>query len=90
VNANAPEELPPHMERIAMLGRKYRTTVEPWVDMSLFKEPHPNMTANSPNRYVSDVSQKQGCIAELYEFVPEQFHQPMNEHSYFGSMVSIK
>ena len=57
--------------------------------MGLFKEPRPNMTANSPDHYSSNVSKRHGRITELYDFVPELFHQPMNEHSYFASTVSI-
>jgi hypothetical protein len=83
-----PEELAQHTERIALLGRKYGTFVEPWVESSMFGEPLPSIEINSLERYRSAQSKKLGRIAELYDFIPPGFHESMNRHSYFASTVS--
>jgi hypothetical protein len=83
-----PEALAPHVERIALLGRKYGTMVMPWVDPAHFQMPRPNLDANSSKRYDSPESKKQGLVAELYDFIPEIFHEPMNKHTYFATTVS--
>jgi|ERR1700722_11374355 len=83
-----PEELAPHVERIALLGRRYGTMVVPWVDPAHFQIPRPNLDAYSEERYHSAESKKQGLVAELYDFIPEIFHDPMNKHTYFATTVS--
>jgi hypothetical protein len=87
-NKNVPEELAQHTEAIALLGRKYGTLIEPWVDVSFFQEPRPDIDPKSEDRYLSPESRKHGRIAELHDFIPPKYHELMNNHSYFASTVS--
>jgi hypothetical protein len=87
--ADVPQEVVTHTERIAMLGRKYGTFVEPWVDSGLFREARPKLDPASPACYLSDVAKRQGRVAELYQHVPEISHESMKDHSFFSSMASV-
>ena len=83
-----PEEFVKHIPKIELLGRKFWVMGEPWVDQDCFGVPCPiDITPISPQRYATDLSTKQGVIAELYAFVPEKFHKMMEEAPVFQERV---
>ena len=63
--------------------------VEPFVDLLAFQVPRPDMEANSPSQYYSDMSTKQGVVADLYDLVPPKLHGMM-QYSPFVQKVSIQ
>ncbi|THH10262.1 hypothetical protein EW146_g8424 [Bondarzewia mesenterica] len=75
-----------HDDEISTLGHKFLVTVEMWVEISMFQQPHPVMSALSKDHYRTEMSIKQGVIAELYDFVPIKFHEMMQNYSPFGKL----
>jgi hypothetical protein len=78
-------------QEVALLGRKYAVTIQPWVEKSIFHQPYPrNALPNSPGRYATEQSKYTALVAELYGFVPEHLHEKMLKFSKeFGDQVSL-
>ncbi|ETW77118.1 hypothetical protein HETIRDRAFT_429463 [Heterobasidion irregulare TC 32-1] len=68
-----PKTVKKHDEEISMLGHKCSVMV-----------PHPVIEANSPNRYLSEMSTKQGVVADLHDLVPPKLHKMMQKYSPFA------
>jgi hypothetical protein len=87
-SAPIPQEFVMHIPTIELLGRKFWVMGEPWVDPDCFGVPCPtDITPDSPQRYATPQSTKQGVIAELYAFVPRKLHKMMQDAPFFHERV---
>ena len=83
---NVPPQVSKHDREIMKLGRQYSIMINPWVDLSLFRQQgRPNVDPLSADRYKNTVSQRDASIAELYDFVPKKLHKLMENHSHLVS-----
>jgi len=83
-----PEHFLEHLQTIKTLGQKFGILGEIWVDSTVFGvDPPAMMTPNSQDRYRSPASIMDGVVAELFAFVPPQFHDAMRRSSWFGETV---
>jgi hypothetical protein len=85
---NVPNEIAKHDSEISLLGRKFCIMVDPFLtSTTVFAGPRPDLAADSVYRYDSDITIEQGLIAEVYDFIPEKFHEMMASHSHFATLV---
>jgi len=75
-------------DRIALHARKFCVLNEIFVPDAAFLTRDPNFDPMDPERYRTADSIRNGIIAELFEEVPDDLHEPMQESGSFRDMAS--
>lgn len=75
-------------QRISLHARKFCVMNEIFVPEAAFLTADPNFDPMDPDRYTSEDLIRKGVIAELFEEVPKNLHDKMQESGTFRDMVS--
>jgi len=90
--AAPPNPLEAHAKTFGQLSRGFCVLNELWVPPSHLNQPYPeNLRDIGPQhstRYRNDQTKREGIIAELYHFVPPQFHKNLEGSPFFANEVS--
>lgn len=84
---NLPEDIAADAEEIGLLGKKCCIVLSPWVPISAFGQDRPTFGPDSTERYMNASNKKNGLVAELYNFVPENFHSYLQNSPKFADLV---
>ena len=80
-----------HRASFLELGKKFCILAELWVDESALGRPYPatmqHISPWSPDRYDGTASKRDGVTAEIYAYVPEEFHKLVHISPQFSSTV---
>jgi hypothetical protein len=76
-------------DRIALCARRFGIMNEVFVAESAFLKKDPDVDPMDPERYKTPDSILSGVVAELFEGVPENLHEMMQESGSFRDLVSI-
>ncbi|KAK7692930.1 hypothetical protein QCA50_004570 [Cerrena zonata] len=72
-----------HEDDIKRKAKQFAVMHELWLDNEVFQKPRPGpMTVK--DRYASEQARIQGITLQLYEFLPEHFHELLLRHKQFG------
>jgi hypothetical protein len=75
-------------KEVKLLGKKYAIMVEPWIDPELFAPRPEGVNISDPDNYKSELFIGPMRAEELYDFVPEKFHDAIESRETFRTMVS--
>ena len=88
-----PDPLGQHSEDFDKLGRHFCAFNEIWVRPHHLRQPYPEslreLGPRHPARYTNDQTKQDGVIAELYNFVPPDFHEYLQSSPFFAKKVSV-
>lgn len=91
--ASPPHPLEDHAKDFDQLGRSFCTLNELWVHPSHLGQPYPeNLREIGPwnsARYHDNQTKHDGLIAELYDFLPLQFHKHLEGSPFFANKVRV-
>jgi hypothetical protein len=71
----------------ATLAKKYCLTVGPWVDRIHFLQPCPEIDPTSDGAFATEEAIRARTIRELYDYVPEKFHDQLKNLKAFAKVV---
>ena len=76
---------------ISKYGRKYSLMICPWIDTNVFQNlsGRPDIDPLSEDRFSDNVTMLAGTVAELYDFIPANLHNIMENHSHFMTIASV-
>lgn len=84
-----PDVIRTNLVAIQALGREFGIMYFPWLEASsAFCRPRPKQPAPS-ERYATLDNINDAIICDLYNFIPRHFHEVMENHSEFGTLVSF-
>ena len=74
-DSGTPPELVEHVDRINCLGKKCAVMLAIWVPDEIFEKKRPLIDyMDSKRRYDSAENQEMSLMAEIYDFLPEEYH----------------
>ena len=83
-----PEKFQKHEQAVKTLGKKFGSMHNPFLTRKVFDTAlvRPQLSATSEERFANKESLREGLIAELFDFVPENMHELMRTQ-FFGDTV---
>ncbi|KAI0002606.1 hypothetical protein BJV74DRAFT_882217 [Russula compacta] len=69
------------------LAKKYCLTVGPWLDRIHIKQPCPEIDPTSNDVFSTDEGIRVRMIKELYDYLPEKFHDQLQNVNAFGKLL---
>lgn len=77
------------LANVRKLGAYFQLFYTPIINAEVLNIPKPNFTSDSPFRYTIENGMSLGVTAEVYECIPEEYHELMTTSVTFLKEVSI-